>query len=407
MKKNIALVLFAALAASFSAASAFAGGFTETLPPEVFMLDVGASISSVNKSYDDDGGARPLINDIERYEPGGGLQGIIKPNANVNYYILINQLRYGVTKDLTLALGVPVVLGNKVEPRLGWTPGEYQSGLGRPYSAEDFWQWAGSMGQPKPGSWSGNKGVLADIILAARWRFTDRIDAFAQSGFASSIFIFGALPTGKQKDPEQLVAAGTTSWDLHSMGELGFHLSADYRFGEALDDRLLIGLDVFYEFLFKHTYDTPRGTINPLILNQAPYVGDTYDIDPGDFYGFAFTADVAAWKGPVTDNWLARSDANKGEGFPPILSLSVKYTFTYLGQSDWTSKSEIWDWEQEKYWRPGYKNILNAGFVISLLRVGAPMQLYMDYRNQSWIPGKNARAADVFSFGVRAIAKFW
>jgi hypothetical protein len=42
-----------------------------------------------------------------------------------------------------------------------------------------------------------------------------------------------------------------------------------------------------------------------------------------------------------------------------------------------------------------------------LLRVGAPMQLYMDYRNQSWIPGKNARAADVFSFGVRAIAKFW
>ena len=35
------------------------------------------------------------------------------------------------------------------------------------------------------------------------------------------------------------------------------------------------------------------------------------------------------------------------------------------------------------------------------------IQLTLGYRNQSWIPGKNARAADVISSGIRVPMKFW
>jgi len=381
--------------------------FTETLPRDTFMLDTSFSYSRVDKGYDNDGEAQPLMQDIERYEPGGGLQGIIKPGAVAEYYIWINQLRYGILDELTLVLGIPLVVKNKVEPRLAWVEGDYQNPLGRPYSDVDFWQWADSMGQPKPASWSGNNWVLADIIIGARWRFSDYIPALKKAEVGLALTVMGAIPTGSNKDPEEITAAGTSSWDLHSMGEFGVHLSVDKFFKEDLDGHLTLGLDFFYEALFEHEYDTPTGEIHPLLLNLEPFVGKTYTIDPGDFMGVAFAVDVVPWKGPALATWLVKGDAAKAEALPPLFSINLRYTFTYLGQSEWTSNSELWDWEQEKFWRPGYKNILNGMLVVSLLRVGAPVQLYASYRNQSWIPGKNSRAADVISGGIRLLAKFW
>ena len=403
--KRAAMAIFILAVLAGLCRPAGAAGFTETLPKSTFMLDTAAMISVVNKGWNNDGEAQPLMDDIERYEPGGGLQGVIKPEAEAAYYIWATQIRYGIIDELTAVLALPVVVANTVHPNLQWVSGDYQNQLGRPYSGDDFWQWAQSMGQPRPDDWSGNRWTMSDIILALRWRFSDRAPWFKLHDFHLALQVQGSLPTGTQKDPEEIVAAGTTSWDLH-MGEFSIRLGADKLFTRELDGRLQVGFEIFYEALFKHTYQTPRGTIHPLLLNYQPYVGDTYTIDPGDFFGASLEVAGVFWKGPVLDTWLTRKVENR-DSLPPLLAGAVGYTFTYLGQSDWESDSEIWDWDQEKFWRPGYKNMLNFNVVISLLRVGAPLQIYGNYRNLSWIPGKNCRAADVYTAGIRLIAKFW
>jgi len=382
-------------------------GFTETLPQGTFLLDLSYVQSQLDGRWDNDGRQVPLIDPIERYEPGGGKQGTLMAPAEVSFRILAVQLYYGILDNLVFGVGVPIVLSTTVNPNLQWESGDYQWGLGRPYSESDFWQWAASMGQPKPGDWSGNHGVLGDIQFGLRWRFTDGLASWERYGLAMSVMLMGALPTGRQADPEEIVAAGTTSWDLHSNGDLGLHLSLDKTFKQSLDGRLALGLDVFYEALLPHEYTSSTGKKNPLLLNYRPYVGEHYIIDGGDFTGASFQVDVVPWRGPALATWLVQHDAARAESLPPLLMLTFRYTFTYLQQTDWESDSEIWDWEREKLWLPGYKNILLGQAAISLLRLGVPLQPYVAYRNLSWIPGRNCRAADTFTVGTRAIMKFW
>lgn len=389
------------------AAPASAGGLTETLPQGTFMLDEAFYLSSLSHMYDDDGELRPLIPEFVRYEPGGGWQGTIIPEAFVRYGILVNQLQYGILDYLSVGIAIPVVLLNTVRPDLQWVEGNYQPSIGRAYSEEDFWAWAASMGQPRPGDWSGNVGVLGDVVLGLRYRFTDHFPWLEEHEVAMALSVLGALPTGTPPDPEEVVAAGTTSWDLHSQGELCFHLSIDRFFEESLDGRLVLSLDFFYEFLFRHEYQTPRGDRHPLLLSYAQYVGETYTIDPGDFYGGSLQAEVVPWRGPALATWLCGSDPARAAALPPLLSFWVRYTHVRLGQTDWESGSPQWDWQRERAWRPGYKNILTAQATVSLLRVGAPLQLYARYRNLTWIGGRNSRAADVWTFGVRVPARFW
>ena len=382
-------------------------GFTETLPKGAFLLEESFMQATLDDAWNNDGELGPIIEELERYEPGGSLQGIIRPEVEAQYGILVNLLQYGILDNLTVALAVPVVLYTKVKPNLQWEEGDYQWGLGRSYSEQDFWEWAESMGQPRPGNWTGNEGSITDIIIGLRYRFTDTFSWFQRNEVACAVSLIGALPTGTPPDPEEVVAAGTTVWNLHFQGELGFHLSVDKFFKERFDGRLTLGLDLFYEALFEHEYDTSEGTRHPLLLNYKPYVGETYTIDPGDFLGASFQIDVVPWKGPARATWLTKGDAEAAAGLPPILTLIFRYSFTTLGQSDWTSDSELWDWNNEKYWRPGYKNALQFLVQVSLLRVGVPLQLYGGYRNQEWIPGKNFRAASVISAGIRIPLKFW
>jgi hypothetical protein len=193
-------------------------GFTETLPEGVGLVDLSYKYSWLDGAYDDDGNLGPLIDVLRRYEPGGGLQGVITPNVKVRYHVLLSQAQVGVLDDLTLGLAVPLVLKTTVEPDLVWQPGDYQWTLGRAYSDEDFWAWAESMGQPKPDRWEGNKYTLSDIVVGARWRFTDRMGWFDRAGLHGALLFMGALPTGKPADPEEIVAAGTTLWELHTQG---------------------------------------------------------------------------------------------------------------------------------------------------------------------------------------------
>jgi hypothetical protein len=378
---------------------------TETLPKSTFMLDVAYNHSWLQHAYDNNGQKTELIDRIYRYEPGGGMQGIIIPNASVTYQITVLQLQYGVLDNLSVGVGLPIVVQSKVDPRLGWVEGDYHWWLGRQYSEEDFWDWADSMGQRRPGTWRGNQGALSDMIVGARYRFSDHISGLEERGWGLALSVYGALPTGQPKDPELLVAAGTTSWDLHFQGELGFHLTAD-KVIEATGDRLIVGGDIFYEVFFKRRYDSAKGTVNPLIQTHEPYTGDTYTLDPGDFLGFRAQAYVVAIKGPIKNTWLTRKVEDK-ESLPPLLTFGIGYSFTWLYQSDWESDSSLWDWTQEKLWRPGYKNRLYFDMTLSFLRLGIPAQVYLGYKNLSWIPGKNCRAADVVSVGVRGPMKFW
>lgn len=383
-------------------------GFTETLPKATFLLEVGFVQANINNAWDNEGNLGPIIDEIKRYEPGGSLQGIIRPNVEARYLILLNLLQYGILDNLSLAVGIPVVLETRVEPNLEWEEGDYQSTLGRPYSEKDFWEWAASMGQPKPGNWSGNQGKLTDMPVGLRYRFTDGFKWFEKNDLACAITLLGALPTGSPSDPEEAVATGTTVWNLHFQGEFGVHISVDKSFKKSLDERLIVGLDLFHEILFRHTYVVPKGTKNPLLLNFQPYAGDTYTIDPGDFTGASIQVDVVPWKGPARGTWLSGGSAERAAGFPPFVTVSLRYTYVHLGQTDWDSDSELWDWDnREEDWRPGYKNILFGMVTISLLRLGIPLQPYVSYRNQSWLPGKNFRVGNALTTGIRIPLKFW
>ncbi len=387
--------------------AAQAGGYTETLPASTFMVDVGYVYSTLKYRYDDNGDKTQLIDNLYRYDPGGGLQGVVIADADVNFEIVVPQLRYGVFDFLTLVVGVPVVRRSRVSPNLGWESGDYQWTMGRSFSEQDFWSWASTMDQPKPGTWEGNHGVLGDVILAARYRFSDHIAVLGEHGVHLAVQVLGALPTGTQKDPEEVVATGTTSWDLHSQGELGVHLSLDKTFEQSLDGRLTLGLDLFYEALFEHTYTTPTGSKNPLILTAAPYAGDTYTLDPGDFMGFGLHLGLVPIKGPAFASWISGHSASRAAQFPPLLAINLDYTFIGLGQSDWTSESALWDWTNEKLWLPGYKNALKLQAVFSFMRLGTPLQAYVSYKALSLIPGRNSRATDVLTVGLRAPLKFW
>jgi hypothetical protein len=396
-----------ALLMLLSAASALAAGFTETLPKGTWIIDFSYSQSWLKNRWDDNGDKAPLVDRIERYEPGGGLQGILIPNVDVVYQIFLTQVQYGILDELTVAIGIPVILSSTVNPRFDWISGDYQMFLGRAYSQQDFWDWAASMGQPKPGRWVGNEGDISDIVLGARWRFTDRIPKAKDTGWAGALFISGAIPTGEAPYAEEILATGSTSWDLNAQGELNFHLSVDKAFKKEADDRITLGLDLFYEVFFPHTFKTPEGKVHPLLLNFAPYVGATYKMDAGDFLGFSIQADVTPVKGPARASWISGNDKAKAESFPPLLQLSFRYTFSWVFQSDWMSDSQVWDWEREKLWRPGYKNILTFKVTFSFLRLGAPLQLYCAYRSLSLIPGKNVRMADVVTAGFQIPLKFW
>lgn len=395
-----------ALAIVSAAGPADAGGLTETLPRGTLLLDEAFYLSSLSHMYDNNGNLRPLIDDIERYEPGGGWQGTIVPDVFVRYGVLVSQLQYGVLDYLTLGIGVPLVVLNTVEPSLSWRPGSYQQSIGRVYSGDDFWAWAESMGQPRPGNWSGNNGVLGDIVLGLRYRFTDHLPWFREHEQAISLSVSGSLPTGSPPDPEEIVAAGTTSWDLHAQGELAFHLSYDRFFERNLDGRLILSFDIFYEFFFRHEYETPRGEQNPLLLNFEPYVGESYTIDPGDFFGGSLQLEVVPYRGPALATWLSGRNRERAATLPPILSLYVRYTYVHLGQTDWESNSALWDWQREQNWAPGHKNILTAQLTVSLLRLGAPLQLYVRYRNLTWIAGRNSRAANTWIVGLKVPVQF-
>lgn len=381
---------------------------TTTLPRHAWLFDFAYLYSFIDKQWDGNRKGVSLIEDIRRYEPGGGLQGILRARPRAEFDFLLIQALYGVTDHLTAGVYVPIAMRSRVTTNLAWEPGDYQAQLGRQYSEEDFWQWAASMGQPRvPAQWQG--GVqLSDIVLIGRYLLPE-FEWMKQHHFRWSGTLLAALPTGSNFDPEEAVSVGTNLWELNAAGDVEVHLSADKAF--FVDDkglsRINVGADLFYAFLRPREYRAGTGTKNPLLNNIAPYVGEKYIVDGGDWLAGALSVDLVPFIGPSRASIVSGYSAEKAETLPPMVTLNLSYTHVRTMQSDWRSESALWDWDREKYWQPGEKNLLKATLTLSLLRVGLPLQVYASYRSQDIIPGRYTRPANVVTAGVKLLAKFW
>ena len=381
---------------------------TQVLPKGTWMLDIAYMYSTIDKQWDGNGKPIALIEPMRRYEPGAGLQGILTPKPKAEFDFLMLQLMYGITDRLSVATYIPIVLRTRVSTNFSWTPGDYQSTLGRAYSLDDFWGWAGSMGQPRvPDKWTGG-AKMADMVVGARYLLPE-FEWMKKFNFRWATSLQVVLPTGQNFDPEEAISVGTNMWELHAAGDVEAHLSADKQF--FVDShgiyRINVGADVWYAFLRPREYKGGHGLKNPLLNNTAPITGDTYIVDGGDWLAGTISADFVPWIGPELDNFITKGDMNRAAALPPMLTFSFSYSRIQTFQSDWRSNSPLWDYDREKYWQPGSKNILKGTVTLSLLRVGVPIQIYARYQNGDWLPGRYSRPANIVSAGVRVIAKFW
>jgi hypothetical protein len=206
-----------------------------------------------------------------------------------------------------------------------------------------------------------------------------------------------------------VVDAGSTSWELHSFGDVELHLGADLPFfvNEYGLSRLNLGADIFYSFLRPRELKAGTGAKNPLLNNFAPYVGETYWVDPGDWFGAGISLDVSPISGPARATLISGHDVETAKTLPPLLSFTLGYTYVLTSQSNWTSNSPLWDYDREKFWQPGDKNIFKGSLTLSFLRLGLPLQIYGNFRVQDLIGGRYTRPANAFGGGIRALAKFW
>ena len=401
------LALALALVASFVASPALAGT-TDTLPAGVWAVDVSYVMALTDKQFDKDGNEAPLLEPIRRYEAGGGLQGVLTARPTVDMRLIVTQLMYGITDRWVLAFALPTSLRSTIKTNLGWTPGDWNSTLGRPYSEQDFWEWAGSMGQPKPdATWVGNVNTPADLVIGSRWRLPDT-PWMERNNVRWSVMVQGALPTGRDPDPEKIIELGTTGWWLHNYGDLELHLAADWRWRDSAGlDRLTVGLEAYYAWLRTRTLKTPTGRDNPLLLTYAPYVGETHTVDGGDWQVGRLSVDIAPIVGPTFGTWMTKGSVEAASKFPALLTINMSYDFVYLQPTVWTSNDPLWSADRGKYWGQGYKHAFSATAALSLMRVGAPLQFYVRQRSLDLIPGKNMRPANATTVGVRLIAKFW
>ncbi|MDP3502545.1 MAG: hypothetical protein Q8S33_19565 [Myxococcales bacterium] len=400
MKRALLLLLVPTLAVAME---------TQVLPQGAISVDVGYLRTALDKQWSGDRRALSLIDDIPRYEPGGGLQGILRAKPVAEFDFLLVSALYGITDSLSVGVNVPILMRSTIATNLSWEPGDYQPQLGRAYSLEDFWSWADSMGQPRvTGRDVNTQFRVADIVLGAKY-LLPRSAWMKENHFRWSAQLNVALPTGSNADPEEAVSVGTNLWELHAAGDVEAHVSADKHF--FVDDhgiyRLNVGADVFYAFFRPRLYTAGKGLKNPLLNNNAFFVGDTYWIDPGDWVAGTVSVDVVPFIGPTFASIVSGGSLEKAHALPPMLTLSASYTYIATMQSDWQSNSPLWDWDREKLWKAGEKNIFKFTGTISFFRLGVPVQLYASYRTQDIIPGRYTRPANVFTGGVRAVVKFW
>ncbi|MFC1889630.1 hypothetical protein ACFL4G_07735 [Thermodesulfobacteriota bacterium] len=389
-------ILFAAVAlVLLSAPKQSLAGWADTLPKHGMVIETSFLSNVVRTQFDEKRQEEPLA-EIDMYAPTGEFLGTIVANAEALTQTLVTQIAVGVTDRLTMAIAIPLVTHRQVDLGLDWEEGDFSNDLGRPYSEDDFWAWAGSMGQDKPPDWMDTDATVGDIILVLLYNFVNRPRfAFTTMGFVNT-------GSGEDPDPEILGAYGTTMFDFGFMGDIGLHALIDFKFPETrFLKRVTLGLEPYYEHFWDRRYKAPTGRDNPLISNDAPYIGDHYPMQPGDYFGYNAGIHVELIKGPKKPSWLTRSNPEFQAMMPAILSLDLLFSHMLSFDSIYESKSEVWNDEKEEDNAAADKFTLGGKVTLSLLRYGIPLDIYAKYSNQEIIAGKNFTPIIGWGLGAR------
>ena len=364
-------------------------GWTDTAPKHIFMFDLSYRTDTVRHIFDNEGNLVNLSPDIAFYDSNGRWQGTLRVPAVNQETIGLYQIMYGVTDNLTLAVVIPHIITTWTKLNLQWIPGEFDPALGRSMTFEDFCQYIESMGQPCPHDWRGKDNQLGDVIVGFRYRF------FQKRNFKLAFMGFVSTRTGAPGDPEELGAVGTTGYEYGSNGDLGFYL-----IGEKDFKKIVVNGEVFYEPFYTRRWKAPEGKLNPLLLNNASYVGKYYKIKPGDFYGFALGADLTIVKGSDNPTWLTRDNPEMQKSLPSLWIFSISYKRTWGLPDKFYSHSQVFDREMElsHYWK--LKNTLQIATTVSLFRIGIPLDFYGTYSDQELLGGRGYMPLKEWGVGV-------
>ncbi|MBK7973277.1 MAG: hypothetical protein IPK07_08365 [Deltaproteobacteria bacterium] len=375
-------------------AGAARAGIADTPPQGAVIFDSTYGSTATQGRYDGSGNLVDLADPVERYAPTGEFQGnILVPGVNETE-VQVNRLAIGVTDWFSVAVVFPFLISQKTDLKLDWEAGDFIPEFNRQMTGDDFWDWAGSLGQPKPPNWSAYS-TPGDVILAVL------VNLYRQPWSQVTVFAFGNTFTGAKANPEILGAIGSSGFDFITNGDIGFHLTSDWRLPDSVVDRFTLSFDLFYEHYLPREFASPVGKYNPLIVNYAPYIGPTYTVTRGDLYGIGSVLRYDVLRGPDEPSWLTRSNPEFQKALPALFAVQASYVHQRGFDTDYDSLSAVWDSDQEEDNKALYKHNFKFTGALSLLRYGVPVDIMGGYQTQTLIAGKNFRPTDGFEVGLR------
>lgn len=388
----------AALAASalLAAAAPALAGLADTVPQGLMIVESSYIFSGVDSRYDKRRKEGNLEQNFKRFDVTGEFQGELTVPGEFNTEVWLNKIAFGITDRLTIATVIPLFLRREVKLNLGWVEGDpLPNNNFEPFSRDDFWEWATSLGQSEPPDFVAPKAEVGDVLVAGFYNW------YRGDSVKSTLFGFVNTLTGSDRDGELVGAVGTDFYELSTLGDLGIHLLTDYTPSYPFLDRFTFSVEGLYEYFWERKKPAGRGLENPLLQNQAPFTGPNIRVKPGDFYGWAAQIQAILWSGPTSPTWLTRSNPALQENLPPTLTAQVKLTNTFSFDDDFKTPAEAYNQDQEFRNLAREKYTFNFGGRISLLRLGIPMDVYGNYNDQSLIAGKNFRPQTGFEIGLR------
>ncbi len=383
-----------ALLAPPCAVPAAHAGLADTPPQGAVIFETRYQNTATQGRYDGSGKLVDLADPVERYAPTGEFQGKILVPGVHEAEVAINTLAVGVTDWFSVAVVWPFLISQKTDLNLGWESGDFIPEFNRQMTEDDFWDWAGSLGQPKPPNWSAY-GTPGDVLLAVL------VNVYRQPWSQITAFAFGNTFTATQANPEILGSVGTSGFDFITNGDIGLHLTSDWRLPDSILDRFTLSFDLFYEHYLPRTFPSPVGKYNPLIVDYAPYIGPTYKVTRGDIYGAGCTIRFDMLRGPDEPSWLTKTNPEFQKALPSLFGVQIGYTHVRAFDTDYDSLSKVWDSDQEEDNEALFKHNFKFSGQLSLLRYGVPVDLTGGYVTQTLIAGENFRPVNGFEVGIR------
>lgn len=387
--------LAAALCLVAAAAPDTWAGYADTPGKGTFVLDVNYRYAYTKHRLNQERELVNLNDDIVMYDPAGTPLGTISVPAYHYDKVLLTQAFYGFTDKFAAGVVMPYFLESRTELNLTWKPGAYAADLGRPYSGDDFWQFAGSMGQARPRDFYASNR-LGDIVLGGIYglKKTRR--------WQTSLLGFVSTRTGTKANPEVLGATGTTGFELQSNGDVGLHVLGDYFF----NPRISAGGEVFYEGFFPRRMQSAAGAVNPLLLYEGRYNGGGYVVIPGDWVGAATGVQFTLLRGTAKPSWITKGNPAMQKTLPPLLTVRPSLKYTRFFGNRYRSSSAHFDRTQNAQNRSADRFTFEFSVATNFLRYGVPLGPYYQYHTQELVRGRNFIPVIDHTVGVQLYAAF-